>query len=321
MPKQLKYLLVYNICEIGRQNLDWYIKCIDNLLKINYKNFHIVVSGCRVTLNTKVELYKKYKGQISFYYTEHYLPVNITFNKAVIDSFSKYGEFDGVIYIDSGIDIENNKNILNEINLRFSTGKYGMISVQTDTDHGHHWFFDHQRCATDPYIRGEDFLIPMGKCVHLHFQCFHKDLIKAYGRLLPDIFIAYCTESVLSFLNAAINKQWIILKDIILTHEKSADGATLSYNHHGPRGDPWNNLYGAMDIRPLLNDPKAKEVGFGYEEINQILVHDSSKFDKNNFALNKDLLPFIKNNLFLTNKHLDYNFIKDKFLDVSIVVE
>ena len=48
-----KYLIVYNICEIGRRNCEWYIKCIDNLLKLNHKKFHVVVSGCRVTEETK----------------------------------------------------------------------------------------------------------------------------------------------------------------------------------------------------------------------------------------------------------------------------
>jgi hypothetical protein len=312
-----KYLLVYNICEIGKTNLQWYITCIDNLLKIKYRKYHILISGCRVTKDTKTELYNRYKGKVSFYYTEHYLPVNITFNKAVIDAVSRYGEFDGYIYIDSGVDIEDKYNILNEIEKRFSTNKYGMISVQTDDDNGHYWFLNREQFLRDPYIRKEDFIVPLGKCVHLHFQCFHNNLLKAFGRLLPDIFIAYCTESVLSFLNASIDKQWVILKDIILKHDKGTDGATLSYDHTGPRGQHWNNLYGCMDIIPLLSNSLTKEVGFGYEEINQILMHDDSKFTSEGFAKDKKLLEFVKDNLYLTNEHLDYRFIFDNFFDIT----
>ena len=68
-----KYLIVYNICEIGRRNCEWYIKCIDNLLRLNHKKFHVAVSGCRVSQQTKEELYNKFKDRVSFCYTENFL--------------------------------------------------------------------------------------------------------------------------------------------------------------------------------------------------------------------------------------------------------
>jgi hypothetical protein len=300
------------------------------LLKIDYKKFHILVSGCRVSKETKIELYKRYEKKISFYYTEHYMPVNITFNKAVIDAVKTYGEFDGYLYIDSGVDIEDKTNILTELEERFKTQKYGMVSIQTDTDHGHHWFLSKQELAKDEYIKDKDRIIPLGKCVHLHFQCFHNDILKKFGKLLPDIFVAYCTESTLSFLNAAISKQWIHLKDIILTHKKSTDGATCCFDeglwgsdighpigaHRGPRGIEWNNLYGGYDINGFLKSNEAKESGFGYEELNNVLIHDSSKFTPEGYALSNKLLTFLKNNLFLNSKQLDYEFIKDKFINI-----
>jgi len=325
-----KFLIVYNICEISKTNLDWYIKCLDNLLKINYKKFHILVSGCRVSKNTKIELYNRYKNKISFYYTEHYLPVNITFNKAVLEAVKNYGEFDGYIYIDSGVDIEDKTDILLQINERFKTQEYGMVSIQTENDHGHWWFLSEEQLKKDEYIRDNDFIIPIGKCVHLHFQCFHNNLLKEFGKILPDIFVAYCTESTLSFLNAAIKKRWIHLKDIILSHKKSTDGATCCFDeglwgskigrpigaHRGPRGLEWNNLYGGYDINNILSNPEASETGFGYEELNKILIHDNTKFTPEGYALSNKLLPFLKNNLFLSHDQLDYDFIKDKFINI-----
>jgi hypothetical protein len=312
------YLIVYNICEIGKSNPNWYVKCISNLLKINYKKFHIVISGCRITPATKSLLYKNFgkTKQVSFYYTDHFIAVNVTFNQAVNHAVKHYGEFDGYIYVDSGIDIENNTNILNEINERFITNKYGMISVQPDDDHGHYWFMDPEQYRQDPYIRNQDYIIPLGRCVHLHFQCFHNDLYKAFGRLLPDIFIAYCTESVLSFLNASINKQWVILKDIILKHDKGIDGATLSHDHTGPRGQHWNNLYGAMDMTEILNDPKATEYGFGYEEIRGVLNHNPDLYTPEGYAKRPELRTFLRDKLYLQPDRLDYNSILDEFITV-----
>lgn len=309
-----KYLVVFNICEIGRENSEWYIQCLNNLLKQTYNKFHIVVSGCRVTENTKKRLREKFGNKLSYYYTDHFLAVNITFNKAVLECVKHYGEFSGYIYIDSGIDTESNFNIIEEIDKRFSTNKFGMISLQTDTDHGHHWFLPAN--IQDPYIRKQDFIIPVGRCVHLHFQCFHNDILKTYGRILPDIFIAYCTESVLSFLNAGINKQWCIVKDIILTHKKSADGATLSYDHTGPRGQHWNNLYGGMDMMNILNDPKAIEYGFGYEEITGVLNHNPDLYTSEGYAKRSELKTFLRDNLFLQPDRLDYNSILDEFITV-----
>jgi len=309
------YLVVFNICEIGgKDNSDWYIQCLRNLVKQDYKKFHIVVSGCRISENTKNKLHAEFGNKLSYYYTDHFLAVNVTFNKAVIECVKKYGEFNGYIYVDSGIDTESNFNVISEIDTRFKTNKFGMISLQTDTDHGHHWFLPAN--IPDPYIRKNDFIIPLGRCVHLHFQCFHNDILKTYGRILPDIFIAYCTESVLSFLNAGINKQWCIVKDIILSHKKSADGATLSYDHTGPRGQHWNNLYGAMDMSEILRDPKAREVGFGYEEIAHILLHDPDLYTPEGFAKNSELKTFLADKLYLKKDRLDYNFILDEFVSV-----
>lgn len=306
------YLIVYNICEIGTRNSEWYIKCIDNLLKLNHKRYHIAISGCRVSSETKKELYEKYKGKVSFCYTENFLSVNITFNITVMQCVKRFGAFSGYIYFDSGVNIEDNYNLLNEMEKRHVTEKYSMISVQTDTDHGHHWFNpDH---VNNPYIKDKDYTMPVGKCCNLHVTLFTDELREIYGgKIIPDIFNAYCTESVFSFLNAGIKKQWVILKDIILTHIKEKDGASKSYDHTGPRKQHWNNLYGMADMCEITNDPKAREVGLGYEELNNVLMHDPDLYTDQGHAKNDELKTYIKNNLFLKNEQLRYNHILNFF--------
>jgi hypothetical protein len=310
-----KYLVVYNICEIGRRNCEWYIKCIDNLLKLDHKKFHVAVSGCRVTEETKKELFNKFKDKISFCYTENFLSVNITFNLAVLKCVERFKEFTGYIYIDSGVNTEENYNLLEEIDNRVQTERFSMISVQTDTDHGHHWFKkDHEH---NPYIKDKDFIVPVGRCCNLHVSYFSNDLLNAFGRLIPDIFNAYCTESVFSFLNASIQKQWVIIKDIILTHIKEKDGATLSYDHIGPRQVPWNNLYGCADMENIVNDPKAREVGLGYEELGGVLLHNPELYTSEGHVKNDTLKKYIRENLFLKSNQLDYNHILHSFHPVK----
>tara|TARA_R110002020_G_scaffold125793_2_gene283171 strand:- start:1533 stop:2477 length:945 start_codon:yes stop_codon:yes gene_type:complete len=314
MPNN-KYLIVYNICEIGKRNCEWYIKCIDNLLRLNHKKFHIVVSGCRVTQETKKELFNKFKNKISFCYTENFLSVNITFNHTVLKCVERFKEFTGYIYIDSGVNTEENYNLLEEIDNRVQTERYSMISVQTDTDHGHHWFKEDH--VHNPYIKDKDFIVPVGRCCNLHVSYFSNDLLNAFDRLIPDIFNAYCTESVFSFLNASIQKQWVIIKDIILTHIKEKDGATLSYDHIGPRQVPWNNLYGCADMEDIVNDPKAREVGLGYEELGGVLIHDPDLYTPEGHVKNNTLKDYIRENLFLKSNQLDYSHILHSFHPVK----
>ena len=110
-----KYLVIYNICEIGKTNLQWYIQCIDNLLKINYSKYDLAISGCMVTNNTKQELLKRYKDKIYINFIDCRLPLNITFNHTVNKIVEKVDRYDGYIYIDSGVDIKDNLHIIKEI--------------------------------------------------------------------------------------------------------------------------------------------------------------------------------------------------------------
>ena len=47
-----KYLIIYNICEIGKRNFEWYSKCINNLLKI--VNFVPILNGLIIILDNQI---------------------------------------------------------------------------------------------------------------------------------------------------------------------------------------------------------------------------------------------------------------------------
>jgi hypothetical protein len=138
-------------------------------------------------------------------------------------------------------------------------------------------------------------------------------LYEAYdGKLIPDIFIAYCTESIFSFVSAGIEKKWLLLADTILDHLKSVDGATSGFHHQGPKGGS-NNLFEGLDIDEILKNPEAWESGFGYEEHCDYFPHNPDAYDENGFAKDPERLKaFIKENMYL--KQFDYGTIKHKFV-------
>lgn len=299
-----KYALIYNICEIQRRNLDWYITCLDNLLKTNYGNFDVVVSGCLVTPETKQALINKYRGRVIFNFIDTKATVNVTFNHTVQQIAKLKGDYDGYVYIDSGVNIENNYHFLEEMHTRYETGEYEMVMCQTDTDTGFHWFGLHG------YFYDHDFVVPVGKACNAHVILYGRKMFEYYNKLIPDIFLAYCTESVYSFLVAALNSRWLIIKDLILTHAKSVDGASAGYDHEGTKKQPWNNLYGGMDMLSIINDPRAREVGLGYEECNQIMMHDPNLYTPKGHAKHPGLKEYIKSKLFLQDNQLNYSHIQ-----------
>jgi len=307
----MKYLVVFNTCELKGPNFKWYESCLDNLLKVKSDQYEydIAVSGCMITPDTQEKLLKKYKNKIIFNFIECKLTVNVTFNHTINKIVEQRGRYDGYVYFDSGVNINDNLHYLDEIHSRFATKKYGMVTLQTDTDTGFYflglygYFYDH------------DYIVPVGKACNLHVTCFSDKLLQYYNKLIPDIFLAYCTESVFSFLNAALNLRWIIVKDLILEHKKSIDGASAGFDHVGKK-EHWNNLYGGLDMLDIIKDPEARRLGLGYEEINHIMMHDVEAFTHYGHAKNNGLKDYIKEKLFLKDRMLNYNHIPFKFYNI-----
>lgn len=292
------YLVVYNICEIANANYEWYTKCIDNLLKLDYKKYHIAVSGCKTSDDTRKKLYERYKGKISFCFTENYLTTNVTFNLTVKKCVERFGSFDGYVYLNSGVNVTSNYNLLTEINNRINTNKYGVVTVQTDTDQTH--------------VKDEDYIMPIGKNCNMYAFAFTDELREAYnGKLIPDIFNVYCVETVISLLLAAIKKQWVVIKDITLTHNKEEED-NVPANYLGTE-----KLYSSVDVNELLNDPKAKEVGIDDILTQKYIVHNPNFFTKAGYAKKTELKNYINDKLFLSSEQLDYNHILNFFIPVK----
>jgi len=305
----MKGLVVYNTCGLGgNENVRWYIDCLKSILN-QRGNFDTVVSSCCNSTDVRSLIKRTFGDKVSINCIDGKVPVNITFNSTA-QTFTKLnGPYDWYLYVDSGINFATNSEIVNEIERRFETGNYSMVTIQASNDNGFlPWL------GIPGFVTGNDVEIPPGKACNAHVFAYTREFYENFnGKLWPDIFAAYCTESVFSFMNAALGKKWVIVKDHIVYHAKGAigaDGASAGFDHVGPKGHPWNNLLGGLDMNVILSNPEAWNSGFGYEEVNQVFLHNSSAYNEDGTLKDKGrLLKFLNENIFLPEAALKYEDI------------
>jgi len=316
-----KLLAVYNICGInGRPNLPRYLNSIDSILEQDLDDVKVVVSSC---LNNSADitfLQNQFGDRVSFNVISEVLPVNVTFNHSVKKCVKKFGEFETYLFIDSGIDFQNQKEAFRELYNLYKAGPYAMVSARADGDTGFLTWF-RERLGIDTDDRGDSLfanghmVLPIGSAINLHTQIFSNDLLQEYGRLIPDIFAGQCTESVFSFLCAAIKKKWIIHEGIVLNHLTGMDGASSGFAphlwewvDHNPR---WDHPFRVSSVVEIVK--KGVQFGMGYEELQDIVLHRPDKFDEEGYALDERLKDYIKNNMFLNQQQIDYDDITHTF--------
>jgi len=307
-----KLLVVYNTCGFsGREPVAWYVDCIENIIKQDFDDYKLVISSCGNQLPTIKKLLGTFKKDISYNFINDRITVNMSFNHTVKKCVEEFGEFEGYFYIDSGINFRDNQNILSEAYDLFKSDNHGMVTIQASNDNGFK-----QWLGVDGFIKNDHFTIPVGRACNLHTQIFSNEIFKAFDdKIIPDIFVAYCTESIFSFLAAAVEQKWVIMKDVVLEHLKSVDGATCGFDHTGAKGDNKNNLFAGLDIYKICKNPEAIASGFGYEEMQGVLYHDPDKYNEDGTAKDPTRLrKFIEANMFLNKSQFDYDQITHRFI-------
>ena len=308
-----RLLVVYNICGIsGKNNIEYYIPAIETLLQNAGDNDRILISGCITHPTHKDMLRAHFGSRVDYVWTDEVRTISFTFNKAVRDAVSKHGSFEGYVYVDSGCRLDNPAT-LDEMYKTFTSSDAHMVSVLTDDDSGAEFWF-----GKDLQSDEKEFKVPVGKALNLHVQLFSEDLRVAYGNILPDIFASYCMESIFTFLCAAIKGSWIVRTDHVVHHVWSLDGASSGFNPHGVIAQvmpPHHHLVpeAPRHMSEILDDPMVKESGFGYEEVQQIKMHDPEKYTEEGYTNNDYLLPFIKDNMYLSKDQFDYDTLKGSY--------
>ena len=143
-----------------------------------------------------------------YFYDKEILSINQTFNKTVQFCVKKFGDFEGYLYVDSGVifgsyvgdnfNFKHNPNVLKSAYGAFKSGPYSMASLQVDLDAGYEQIgYEYQVIPGAPaQIREEDYIIPIGLAINLHAQIFSHELYDLYDSIIwPDVFAAYCSES------------------------------------------------------------------------------------------------------------------------------
>ncbi len=311
-----KLLVVYNTCGIsGRSNVVFYRQAINSILNQNFKDIRIVLSSCYNTRDDFNSIYSTFSNLISYNYIQHKLPINITFNHTCLECIKHFGEFEGYLYIDSGCKFTRADDISNLYDL-FKSGPYGMVSARTDTDTGFQWLYKTKDSLGNELFEKGDFIIPVGGAANAHVIIYSNLLFQNYGKVLSDIFAGQCSESVQTFICAALKTNWIISKDIVTQHSTGVDGPSAGFSPdlHAMRGKKkWDHLFGTDEsILDIIS--RGKEFGMGYEEFQQIVMHNKDKFDESGFALDDRLKDYIKDNLFLKQSQFDYNSVRHQFV-------
>lgn len=309
-----KILVVYNCCGIRQDNLPMWTSHLNNILKQDYQNFDLCISGCLISENAKSyfkSLKDQYQDKIILSFIDEVLPVNITFNKSCIES-SKYNDYDGFMYVASDIDFNDDVSVISKlVNLHYSSN-IGITSAVVSNDSGIDvWLGNH---ILNQVLNENHFEIPVGKTLNLHCMIFDKKIFDSYDqKIIPDIFRTYCTESVFSFITSSLSMKYMIHnKSIILTHLVGRDGSSVGFN--GARG--WEDMFNPnIPVEQRLMTQEAKDCGFGYEEYIDIFIHDSDKYNDDNTHKNPEILyNFNKKSLYLTEQEFNYNNINIQFL-------
>tara|TARA_Y100000310_G_scaffold196664_1_gene196755 strand:+ start:1514 stop:2506 length:993 start_codon:yes stop_codon:yes gene_type:complete len=327
----MSLLIVYNACGIsGRENSSFYIRNIRTILNQDLEDKRVVFSGCQVYRKTFEEVYREFGDSISYYLTNEKLAVNQSFNHAVLKAVQEFGKFDGYMYVASDVRFTDDKGSLGRLHNRILQPDIGIVSPEIDNDNGYFWWFDFEegRDLFDVFGNDKDFVVPLGATANLHTAIFSNEIFEAYGNILPDIFVSYCTESTFSFLAAALRQRFVITNDVKYSHgvgqaeHQGLDGQTLAY------GAAWDRVFpGSKTVKEIVENPEAKACGFGHEEwvprfIHKMdvpddktfLIHDPTQFDKNSFSTDDRLKKFLASNLYLSPDVLDYNRINNRFI-------
>tara|TARA_B100002051_G_C16684233_1_gene611691 strand:+ start:121 stop:1113 length:993 start_codon:yes stop_codon:yes gene_type:complete len=324
-------LLVYNICGIKKDNTNVYPRFMQGI-RNQYQNFSgeikTIISGCKTHSHTMPTL-KSLFPEFDYLEVNDNLTVNITFNNAVLKGVDKYGEFDTYSFITSDALLESGSEIEGMTNNIRDNPNIGMYSAQIDIDScyayglklggGRHGV-DDERARYEMFKDGSDYIVPVGKACAAHLNIYTNEFFQFYGRCCPDIFAGYCTESTFSFANAAIKKNWVISKDYLIKHLAGMDGPSSGFDPEGhklsnPNKGSYDHPFIGDTLMPIFDNEYAKSIGLGYEECQDVVIHDDSQFDDNQFCVNEELKEYIRDNLFLSNDKFNYNKIDCEWIN------
>ena len=321
-----KLLVFYNTCGIsGNEQIELYIQSINSILNQDFDNFKVVVSSCLNTRQVRDRLHKEFGNRIAYNFINTLVPVNISFNHSVQQAVERMGAAEGYLYMDSGVSFGEDKNVLKNLYALHKSGPYGMTAGRVDSDSGIFLWYGkganpEDESGQEELLKDGHFIVPVGKTLNLHLQIFDHALYETFDkRLMPDIFASHSTEGTFTFLNACINKKFVLCKDVKVRHFTSMDGGSSGFRPEYARVPGWKHTLPSspITIEQIIEDPQVKEVGFGYEECQNILMHDPTKFDENGYSLEPEKLKKFMMKFYLPAENFRYDLIDHAFIPAN----
>ena len=293
------------------ERVDQYFNHIESLLRQDHESYRVVISGCLSTSHCKNLLpvgserlgKRGLADRVSYNWITTRVPVGTSFNHSVLQAVKEFGPAEGYVYVDSGVDC-GFAGMLSKMDDRRRLG-HAMVHALVDNDHGFEWLG--VRLADD----GSDYVVPIGKTCNLHMQMFSHELLEAYGKLMPDIFASDTSESIFTFMCAAIQRRMLILNGPCIHHEPMLDGASSGFQ----RGQVPFKI-SVESFRQRIEE--GYHVGGGYEECQGVMMHDPAKYTPDGWLVSEDLrqglLKWVRERMFLQPGEFDYKDIDHQWI-------
>ncbi len=325
-----KFLVVYNFCGSNRDNLDMWRDHIDSILSQRTRNFDLVLSGCVIGEDSKKAMteYVHSKNDLSGVsvfvdFIDELHPVNVTFNHSCIKCSENYA-YSGYLFLSSDIELTQNDDLERMFEFH-GKNDLGISNFIVDNEN---WIPTHISEEYWEKLQTEHSEFPFGSSINCDCMIFDKSIYDTYGKVMPDIFRSWCTESVFPFICASLNKKYMCHDNSLVVHHATdkREGSSSIAKSGCEKG--CDDLYRSRKtVWERLLTEEAYECGFGYAESHfdvhtwtrehnskMYMVHNSDAYLSDYLPKDpKRLSDFILTATYLTAEELDYNSISHIF--------
>ena len=254
--------------------------------------------------------WQKEVSGLSLVFTEPRYPMHVCINHAW-SFFKGYNYFN---YTCSDVIPENPDTISILIEDAKKNEDCVVISPQVDCD----------MCQSfGKHIKDGDFpptMLKITEAVNGHFYLYDKRYLEAFDYKKVDVLWGHRTETFVSYQCASIGKREYISHRVKLHHyREGAKNIGVERKDFASYDKPYETYGDKQKFMDVMTE--GIKIGLGFEELYHLAghpvpecrLHNPDAFDEQKLAKTDELYRFIKANLFLTKKQLDYDKIEYEY--------
>ncbi len=224
----------------------------------------------------------------------HKHPVYPTFNAAIkFKNSSKH--YDYYIYNSEDCVMSKSDDLVNILK-EFDNPRAAMVFPIADFDNTNFYFH------FDGYLDTPGQKIPIGESLNMHFAVFSRYYMEKYDFKFVDVLTAFADESLLTFFCAAIDRDWLACRRVVVNHQKVVSKMKGYSGYH---------TYANFKSFDQLFKP-GYDVGLGFECCQGWFPFNPDCYDNDGRCKKPQALyDYIKENLFLSKELVDYDELVD----------